>query len=216
MKDETAMRLLILLVILAAVLPARAADRAGDFTHYVLALSWNASWCRIEGDARGADQCDARHDYGWTLHGLWPQRERGWPQYCLTNTRDPSRAMTGAMADIMASGGLAWHQWKKHGRCAGLSAEEYFALAREAYGMIERPALLRKLDKVVKVPPSVIEKAFLEANPQLRPNQIAVTCRDGLIQEVRVCLSKALVPRACSVEVERGCRARSASFPPMR
>ena len=33
--------------------------------------------------------------------------------------------------------------------------------------MIQRPELLRKVDKRLSVPPSVLEKAFLEANPGL-------------------------------------------------
>ena len=210
------MRILLAIALLITALPARAADRAGDFTHYVLALSWNASWCRIEGDARRAEQCDPRHDIGFTLHGLWPQRERGWPEYCRTRHSDPSRQQSASMSDIMGSPGLAWHQWKKHGRCSDLAAQEYFDLAREAFEMIERPAVLRKLDKQVRVDPAVIEKAFLEANPGLRPNQIAVTCRDGLLQEVRICLSKALVPRACGARTERGCRMKSVTLPPMR
>ena len=210
------MRIALVLMMVLAALPVRAGDKPGDFTHYVLALSWNASWCALEGDARGADQCDARHDHGFTLHGLWPQREQGWPEYCRTPHRDPPRAMTRGMADIMASPGLAWHQWKKHGRCSDLPAAEYFALSREAYALIKRPALLRRIDKRVSLPPKVIEDAFLEANPGLKPHQLAVTCRDGLIQEVRVCLSKGLVPRSCSRQTERGCRAKSALLPPMR
>ncbi|MEM7059591.1 MAG: ribonuclease T2 [Pseudomonadota bacterium] len=202
------------LIVTLAGLPAWAED--DEFTHYVMALSWNASWCAIEGDARGADQCDPKHDLGFTLHGLWPQGERGWPEFCRTRERDPSRSMTGQMADIMGSGGLAWHQWKKHGRCSGLSAEEYFKLSRDAYGMINRPALLRKVEKRLRVPPEVIEKAFLEANDGLRANQLAVTCRDGYVQEVRICLTKGLVPRACTPKTERGCRAKSAVLPPIR
>lgn len=111
---------------------------------------------------------------------------------------------------------MPWHQWKKHGRCAGISAREYYDLSREAYEMIDRPAVLRKLDKQVKISPAVVEKAFLEANPRLKANQLAVTCRDGFVQEVRVCLSKALVPRACTTKIERGCRAKSVLLPPMR
>ena len=212
-KTVLTMRLLAILMILAG-LPAKASD--DEFTHYVMSLSWNATWCKIEGDARGADQCDPKHDLGFTLHGLWPQGERGWPEYCRTTERDPSRAMSGRMADIMGSGGLAWHQWKKHGRCSGMSAEAYFKLSRDAYGMINRPALLRKLDKQVRVPPGVVEKAFLEANPALKANQLAVTCRDGFVQEVRICLTKGLVPRACTPKTERGCRLKNALFPPMR
>jgi len=216
MKGKTVlmMRLTAILMLILAVLPARAQD--DEFTHYVMALSWNATWCEIEGDSRKADQCDPKHDLGFTLHGLWPQGERGWPEYCRTTERDPSRSMSRRMADIMGSGGLAWHQWKKHGRCSGLSAEEYFKLSRDAYGMINRPALLRKVDKRLRVPPEVIEKAFIEANDGLKANQLAVTCRDGFVQEVRICLTKGLVPRACSPKTERGCRSKSALLPPMR
>ncbi|MEM9735676.1 MAG: ribonuclease T2 [Pseudomonadota bacterium] len=201
-------------------LPAVAEDRAGDFSHYVLALSWNAAWCDAEGDGwnegRGAAQCDPRHAHGWMLHGLWPQRERGWPEYCRSNERDPARRETRAMADLMGNGGSAWHQWKKHGRCSGLSAQAYFDLSREAFARVTRPEVFRRLDREVRIDPDVVEEAFLEANPDLDATDLAVTCRDGVIREVRICLSKALVPRACTPEVARGCRADTASFPPMR
>jgi ribonuclease T2 len=55
-------------------------ERAGDFDYYVMSLSWSPTWCAIEGDARQSPQCDA--DFGWVLHGLWPQYNRGWPSYC--------------------------------------------------------------------------------------------------------------------------------------
>ena len=214
------MRAGILICALVAVaigaVPARADDKAGDFTHYVLALSWNASWCTIEGDARGSDQCDPKHDLGFTLHGLWPQGDDGWPEYCRTRHRDPPRSLTNKQADLFGSRGLAWHQWKKHGRCSDLSAQDYFNLSREAYRAIKRPALLRRLEKRVSLPPHVIEDAFIEANPGLKKHQLAVTCKDGLVQEVRICLSKGLVPRSCSPRTERGCRAKSVVFPPMR
>ena len=139
------MRWLLLWLMTATPLWAEG-ERAGDFDYYVMALSWSPNWCAREGDARGSDQCDARHDHGWILHGLWPQFHQGWPSFCKTAKRAPSRRMTGDMQDIMGSGGLAWHQWKKHGTCTDLEAVDYFALSREAYGRVTRPAVLRKLD----------------------------------------------------------------------
>ncbi|MEM6932691.1 MAG: ribonuclease T2 [Pseudomonadota bacterium] len=193
-----------------------AADEPGDFTHYVMALSWNAAWCEAEGDARNADQCAARHDHGWLLHGLWPQQENGWPEYCRSTVRDPSRRMSATMEDIMGSGGLAWYQWKKHGRCTGLEAQDYFDLSRAAYESIKRPNILRRISQAMALPPKVIEDAFLEANPELKASQIAVKCRDGAIREVRICLTKGLVTRHCTPQVARECSASSASFVPMR
>jgi ribonuclease T2 len=201
---------------LALTLVSGTAAWAEDFDYYVLSLSWSPSWCEIEGDARGADQCDARHDYGWILHGLWPQNHRGWPEYCKTAKRAPSRSMTNAMTDIMASGGLAWHQWKKHGVCSGLEAADYYALSRRAYESVTRPAVFKKLGKSVHLPASVVEEAFLKANPSIEPDGLTVTCRDGYIQEVRVCLSKDLTPVPCGVDVVRDCTLKNAELPKVR
>ena len=216
MKAETVRLAAAMLACLVLAGGAQAQDRAGDFTHYVLALSWNASWCALEGEARGAEQCDPRLDLGFTLHGLWPQRERGWPRDCRTRAADPSRAQTAAMADIMGSGGLAWHEWKTHGRCSALPAKDYFALSRRAYEAVAQPPALERLDRTVRIDPAVVEAAFLESNPWLSADQLAITCKQGLLQEVRVCLTQELEPRACAPQVERGCTAGSIELPPVR
>jgi len=206
-----------LCMLLVAASPALArGERSGEFDYYVMALSWSPNWCEIEGDARGSDQCDARHDFGWILHGLWPQFEDGWPSYCPTNARAPSRTMTGDMTDIMGSSGLAWHQWKKHGVCDGSDAATYYAKSREAYGSITRPQILRDLDRAVTLPAALIEEAFLRDNPDLTADMLTVTCKQGYIQEVRICLTRDLDPRACGRDVRRDCSATDALFTPIR
>ena len=194
---------------------ALAQDRAGAFDYYVMALSWSPNWCATEADP-GHPQCDGSRAYGWVLHGLWPQHEDGWPSYCPTTARDPSRRETGDMADIMGSGGSAWHQWKKHGRCSGLDPAAFFDLSRSAYGSVTRPQLLRDLDRRVTLPATVIEAAFLEANPTLEADGVTVTCKSGRIAEVRICLTKDLDPRTCGADVIRDCRSTDAVFDPIR
>ena len=191
-------------------------DRPGAFDYYVLSLSWSPNWCVLEGDARGSQQCDDGSGHGWILHGLWPQNEKGWPSFCQTVERPPNRRMTAEMSDIMGTSGLAWHQWKKHGTCSGLSAPDYYALSRGAYDLIERPPLLRRLPRTVTLPAHVIEDAFLEANPRLKRDQITITCRDGHIQEVRICLTKGLALRRCGADVIRDCKLDNATFTPLR
>jgi ribonuclease T2 len=199
------MRILAALILMAA--PALAdGERAGDFDYYVMSLSWSSTYCALTGDGRGDDQCDPRHDYSFTLHGLWPQNEVGWPSDCRTTVRDPSRAETAAMTDIMGSGGLAWHEWKKHGRCSGDSAQDYFAAARQAYESIIIPDVFLKLQKDVKLPAYVVEDAFVEANPGLRPTAITITCQAGRIDEARICLTKDLQFRDCGIDTARDCR----------
>ncbi|MEL6807539.1 MAG: ribonuclease T2 [Pseudomonadota bacterium] len=207
----------VLLIWLCLTLPALAeGEKAGRFDYYVLSLSWSPNWCAYEGDARGSDQCDARHDHGWIMHGLWPQFHRGYPSYCPTSERAPSRGMTAGMADIMGTSGLAWHQWNKHGVCSGLTARNYFAVSREAYGRVVRPEVFRNLDREVKLPASVVEEAFLKANPGMEPDGITITCRAGFIQEARICLSRDLTPVPCGQDVVRDCKARDARFAPVR
>ena len=190
-------------------------ERAGEFDYYVLALSWSPTWCALEGAARGAEQCDADRDLGWILHGLWPQYHQGWPSYCPTSERNPSRGDTAAMADIMGTSGLAWHQWNKHGRCSGLSSHDYYALSREAYGGVVRPDVYRRLDAAVKLPARVEEPAILEANPALEPDMITITCKQGRIQEARICLSRDLSPVPCGRDVVRDCTMSDALFAPI-
>ena len=198
---------------LAGMAPAKG-ERAGEFDYYVMALSWSPNWCALEGDARNSPQCDAAH--GWVLHGLWPQYDRGWPSYCRTGQPNPPRSLTRAMADIMGTSGLAWYQWKKHGSCTGLSASAYYDLSRKAYDRINRPEVFRKLTKPVKLPASVVEDAFLKANPMLEPDMLTVTCRAGRIQEARICLSKDLKPVPCGRDTVRDCRLKDAVFSPIR
>ena len=194
--------LLALMFLASPALPK--GEKAGDFDFYVLALSWTPSWCAYEGDRRGSPQCDEIHDFGFTLHGLWPQYERGWPSFCPTGFRAPSKSMTNSMADIMGTSGLAWHQWRKHGVCSGLSPEAYYDLSRRAYERINRPEIFRKLDEItspekpsINIPLGVVEDAFLEANPDLKPDHILITCKQGRVQEARICLDRDLNFRSC-------------------
>jgi ribonuclease T2 len=210
-------RFALLCLFIGLALPAAGDnDRAGDFDYYVLALSWSPTWCAIEGDARNAPQCDASRDLGWVLHGLCPQYRQGWPAYCQSPYQQPSRAMTGHMADIMGTGSLALYQWKKHGSCAGLPPEQYFAQARRAYDAVTRPEVFRHLDKTVRLPAAVVERAFLEANPTLEPDMLTITCREGRIQEARLCLSKALRPVHCGRDIAQDCKLGDALFSPIR
>ncbi|PIV79368.1 MAG: ribonuclease T [Rhodobacteraceae bacterium CG17_big_fil_post_rev_8_21_14_2_50_63_15] len=211
------MRVFLLFILCLCAVPAAAqSHRSGDFDYYVLSLSWQPTWCALEGDARGDAACQNATDHGWLLHGLWPQYLHGWPEHCQSTHRPPSRQMTQAMADIMGSPGPAWYQWKKHGSCSGLSAPAYFALAREAYARVNRPIVFRKLSTSVKLPAQVVEDAFLKANPDWTPDMLTITCRDGRIAEARLCLSRDLAPVPCGPDLRRDCQMKNSLLAPIR
>jgi ribonuclease T2 len=199
-----------------ATAPATAQDRAGQFDHYILALTWMPAFCAFDGDERGDPRCAAGRRAGWMVHGLWPQHQGGtWPEYCQTAQRNPSRTETTAQADLFGTSGAAWHQWNKHGRCTGLSAAGYYALTRQAMAGLSLPALFARVDRPLRVAPDVIEAAFIEANPELDPAMLVTTCRRDTLVELRLCLSRDLEPRACDDEV-RSCRLRAADLLPLR
>nr|WP_231704025.1 ribonuclease T2 [Cochlodiniinecator piscidefendens] len=197
--------------------PLRAdGEPAGDFDYYVLSLSWSPNWCALEGDGRNAPECEEGAELGWIMHGLWPQYEQGWPSYCNTVERNPSRSDTAEMADIMGSGGLAWHQWNKHGRCSGLSSDAYYALSREAYELVTRPTAFRRLQDDIRLPASVVQGAFLAENGGMTEDGLTVTCRENFIQEVRICLTPDLEFRTCGQDTIRDCSLSSATMHPLR
>lgn len=213
-----AMTVLVTMTIAPVQAQNRAQTESDPFDYYVLALSWTPSWCALEGDARRDDRCAPGGANGWLVHGLWPQFEGGgWPEYCATSAPAPSRAQTAAMTDIMGASGLAWHQWNKHGRCSGLRADAYFDTTRRARAAVVVPDLFGRITRDLRVAPDVIKAAFLEENPGFDPDALTVTCRDGQVQEVRLCLTKSLTPRSCDTQLRaRACRAPGITLPSLR
>lgn len=182
-----------------------AADRAGDFDFYVLALTWSPSYCE---NARRPDpaQCDLEPP-GFVVHGLWPQYERGFPLYCDGNgPRRLPQGTTARIADVMPSPGAARYQWEKHGMCSGLRPESYFSLMRRATETVVIPEDYVKTTRDLRASPQKIESDFVAANPGMSERGIATTCnREGII-EVRICLTKRLGFRRCEEVDRRACR----------
>src|SRR5690606_41548 len=130
-RDPRMMRIAMRLLYLVALLLAAAPTRADNFDFYVLSLSWSPTWCASNDRDGSTSQCHGRRPYGFIVHGLWPQNERGWPEYCPS--REPERvpqALAETMRDIIPSAGLAGHEWRKHGSCSGLSQRSYFQTLR--------------------------------------------------------------------------------------
>ena len=196
---------LVFLSLLLGVPAGAQGDKPGVFDYYVMALSWSPNWCALTGDARHDPQCGPGRHLTFTLHGLWPQFEQGYPSDCFAQTADPARDDTARMADIMGGAGLAFYEWKKHGRCSGLDARSYYAALRKAYATVTIPPLFARITRDMTLPASVIEDAFLESNPGLTADQITVTCTRTMIQEVRICLTKDLQPRHCGPDVAQDC-----------
>jgi ribonuclease T2 len=190
---------------------------AGVFDFYVLALSWSPGFCALEGDEKGRDQCRTGIGAGFVVHGLWPQNERGYPIECGPAGRSPSRAAMDMAHGVFPEEGLARHQWRKHGVCAGGSPSDYFADTRRAREAVVIPDALARVERAQNWSPIDIERAFVAANPGLRADMMSVACRREMLQEVRICLTKDLRGFRTCPEVDRsGCRTREITVAPKR
>jgi ribonuclease T2 len=208
----------------AARPPAPAPDRGarrpanvapGRFDFYVLALSWSPSFCLTTGAGRSSQQCRAGADLGFVLHGLWPQYEHGYPSDC--DTRAPSQIAMQQARGLWPDEGLARYEWRKHGTCSGQSPADYFADVRRARAMVAIPDALQSPSRAQTAAPAQIQRAFLAANPRLRPGMLAVACQRGKLQEVRVCLTKDLRDfRPCPEVARDACRTPQISIPAPR
>ncbi|WP_323035800.1 ribonuclease T2 [Pararhodobacter sp.] len=218
MRPHTRLSIAIVLFIAALTHTATAQNRAGEFDHYLLALSWIPAYCAGDGDERRDPRCDGGSAIGWAVHGLWPQYDGGdWPEYCNTVQSAPSRRETAEQSDLFGTSGSAWHQWNKHGRCTGLSARNYYRLVQEAVDRIELPEIFDGITRELNVDPDVVEAAFIEANPALTHDMLVTTCAHGDLVELRVCLTRDLEPRVCDpATLRRECRLNAATLLPLR
>jgi ribonuclease T2 len=178
---------------------------AGDFDFYVLALTWSPGFCEIEGERKRREQCRPGQNLGFTVHGLWPQFERGYPTECGPSGRSPSRVALDEARVVFPDEGLARHEWRRHGTCSGKSPAAYFGDVRRARAQVRIPERFRSAPQAAMTPVE-IERAFAEANPGLRPDMMAVVCRRGVLQEVRICMDRDLGGFRRCLEVDRsGC-----------
>jgi ribonuclease T2 len=196
--------------------PDRATPPGSGFEFYVLSLSWSPSYCEAEGEGANRQQCASGRDYAFVVHGLWPQFDRGFPENCPTSEAEVSNQTLRALYDLMPSAGLIRHQWRKHGTCAGLSQQDYFATLRAAREKVTIPAEFQRLDAYRTVAPGTVEDAFRQSNPLLQAEGIAVTCDKRYLREVRICLTKELSFRSCPEIDRRACQLAQSVMPPVR
>lgn len=190
--------------------------KAGEFDFYLLSMSWSPQYCSTPAGARDNTQCNGGRQYTFVLHGLWPQYDRGWPQFCATQ-QTLSNAVVEKMMDIMPSRRLIRHEWEKHGVCTGLSAAEYYGKARAAFAGVKVPATFQAPRAARTVAPGKIRDEVLAANPGLMREAVSVTCAGRFLNEVRVCLGKDMKGRACSADVTRqACRVPEIIVQPVR
>ncbi len=164
-----------------------------DFDFYVVTLSWSPGFCDTGGEGKSPEQCAAGSGQGFVLHGLWPDNsDRPDPSDCDSSFGRISDETLAKVQGLYPSNGLAVHEWISHGRCTGLSPENYFGAAKFARDEFTIPNALKHPTERQSTSPRAIEKAFIDANANLTPASMAVTCGHGELIDVRFCLTRNL------------------------
>jgi ribonuclease T2 len=177
----------------------RSGQNAGEFSYYMLVLSYAPDFCNEPGGNKDPRECgDGRH-IGFVVHGLWPQSDTGrGPENCGA-ARPISQDIIRATLSYIPTASLIQHEWKAHGACSGLDAASYFALLRRARDSVTVPDELNQPTHQVQFSQHDIQAKMASANPSFKPNAFRVSCyHDDNPQEIRICLNKDLSPRACT------------------
>src|SRR4051812_16503193 len=177
-------------------------NEPGKFDYYLLALAWSPSFCETAGERKSAQQQCGERPYSFVVHGLWPQYESGFPEFCQNPAPRLDRNIVSSMLDMMPSPRLIFREWDRHGVCSGLPARGYFDTVRKARAMVKIPPAYLDLAEPKTVSPAEVEEAFVAANPGLTREAVAIGCDSKRLNEVRICLSKDFKFRNCA-EVDR-------------
>jgi len=186
--------------------------RPGEFDYYLLSLSWSPEFCSNHSDP---EQCQGTRKYTFVVHGLWPQYEKGWPQFCQPSSTVPAD-LAGSMLDLMPNRQLIQHEWDRHGTCSGLDQKGYFDLIRQVRASIKIPEDYAQPLKQVTQAPSQIKQHFEAANTGFGEDSIRLACSGRFLSEVDMCLGKDLKSRPCGSDVRDKCSASKVILRPVR
>ena len=100
----------------------------------------------------------------------------------------------------MPSRSLVIHEYRAHGTCSGLDPERYFGVSRQLYERISVPPDFKATDTTLQLSASEIERAFLAANPWLKPEMISVTLPQREASRHPRLLRPRPCPRSCGAE----------------
>lgn len=148
-------------------------DRFGQnripFDYYTLALSWSPAFCDTQREKHGKLPASSRYqcqnDFGWVIHGLWPQSAKAkqpadHPRFCQGDLAPlPAKAIQPYLGSS-PSAALLQGQWEKHGACAFNSAEAYFAKQQALFDALTLPT--------EEMSRSALFKWLKQHNPPLR------------------------------------------------
>jgi len=172
--------------------------RAVPTTGYTLALSWSPEFCkpRLSSPAHRVQCSGSNGRFGMVVHGLWPQGQRTWPQWCRQQNKLTPAQLRKAMC-MMPNARLIARQWAKHGSCMTKAPSTYFGVTKILWDSLRIPEYDR-ISREDNLTAGRIRTAFADANPGIPAGAVGVKLNErGWLQELRLCYSKRFRPTRC-------------------
>ena len=119
--------------------------------YYMLALSWSPAFCEKQRAQYGNNlpdsaqyQCSTKNQFGWVVHGLWPQNANArsvtdHPRFCKGDLAPLPVETLEPYLSISPGAKLLQGEWEKHGSCAFDSAEAYFKQEKALFESLSLP-----------------------------------------------------------------------------
>lgn len=167
-----------------------------DTDYYTLALSWSPAFCQKQRRNNNGKvpqhlkyQCDGSQEFGWVIHGLWPQSEEArrvdeHPRYCQGDLPMVDENTIKKYLPESPGATLLQGEWEKHGACAFNQPEDYFARQQALYNDLVLPN--------VEMSKSDLFKWMKANNPQLKNAYLS-----GGKDELYICYNKQWQPMDC-------------------
>ncbi|MBW4329959.1 ribonuclease T [Stakelama sp. CBK3Z-3] len=165
---------------------------------YTLAIGWSPEQCHGgAGSIASGFQCSATNQFGFTLHGLWPDGKGAqWPQYCRSAAILPERVIRRHIC-ATPSAQLMQHEYAKHGTCTGMAPADYFAKSTGLFGVLRYPDMVR-LSHRDDLTAGQLAAAIAAANPGMTARMMRITAsKDGYLREIWFCLDTGYRYRVC-------------------
>ncbi|KAF7039027.1 hypothetical protein CFC21_049102 [Triticum aestivum] len=195
--------------------------RQAGFDHYVLALQWPGTVCRQTNHCCSSNGCCRSNPLNWfTIHGLWPQYSYGgWPSCCRPTTTFNMNKIAmlkpilekywpslycGDTSTCFGGRGPFWaHEWATHGTCGYPEIQDeydYFSTALYLYSKYNVTKALRKAHIYPRNGRKYAVAHIVDAIDHAFGRLPHLVCKNGSVQELRLCFHKDYQPRDCGSE----------------
>ncbi|MBY3786859.1 ribonuclease [Photobacterium carnosum] len=184
---------------------SKSCDTRNDFDSYVLALTWQPGFCEHVNYKGNKPECTAINDgklniTNLTLHGLWPNKASCGIKYgyCDRYARLDLSASTIKdiapwMPNFYYQTKFGEYEWKKHGVCQNLDANDYFLTATKLVEKVDASAIGQFIKTNIgkNVSTASFKKNLISHFGANAVDRISLACSQGkYLNEVRLNIGK--------------------------